>query len=185
MNRPIWPEDNVLWMPHLLTSGQQCNFHRLGLMPCEAEWLSYRTTGLLLRNHRVAPSFIPCSTGLFPAQGQSCPPGHCHSLTNDMPCSLRTWAATRPYFWFHILAFPFLRQFHHLLSPSPDWTQQNWGVVWQDQEATSRSRKKHQPWNPKIRTLRAEGHPRRVGGQVYKELLPAYPSPSPHCWTVG
>lgn len=71
---------------------QQCNFHRLGLMPCEVGGGSpngttglcpYRTTGLRFHSFPVALD--------FPAQGQSCHPGHCHSLTNDMPCSLRTW----------------------------------------------------------------------------------------------
>ena len=175
MNQPIWPEDHVLWTPYLLTPDQQCNFHRLGLMPCEVGWLSYRPTGLCFHS-------FPVALGSSLPRDRAVTPGHCHSLTNDMPCSVRTWAARRPHFNSTFLtSLSFCTFIICLVKPWLDTAKL--GVVWQDPRLHP-SRKKHQPWNPKIRTWGAEGHPSRVGCEVYKELLPAYP-PQPTLLNCG
>lgn len=147
------------------------NVTSTGLVSCPVKWgwLSYRTTGLRLHSFPVAlDSSLP--------RDRAVTPGHCHSLTNDMPCSLRTWAATRPYF--DSTSLPSLSSGSFIICLVKPWLDTaKLGVVWQDPRLHP-SRKKHQPWNPKIRTWGAEGHPSRMGGQVYKELLPAYPSPA-------
>lgn len=218
MSQPFSLEDNALWSQYPMTLGQQCNLHRIGIMPCEVGVVvvtllfPHRVVGKLTWDHGCVVLGISLPHKLFPInikllpsnsddQGEVrspppppvCSPALIHSLQHWV----LPWASTKlvlhvtatispmtcsghwglGLLWGHILAFPFFLQFYHCLVKL--WLHRaKLGVVWQDSRLCP-SGKKHQPWNPKIRTWMGRGNP-----SILRPTLNSSHS-TPHCWIMG